>query len=74
VRPTGSKLTSPSGLQDLSLDELTRRLAVYIGPVARFVVKKLAAQSEDMEFIAQEAAKQIPSDSDRAAFLRSRKK
>jgi hypothetical protein len=36
------------------------------------VVKKLAAQSEDMDFIYREAAKQIPSDSDRAAFLRSK--
>ena len=59
-------------LQNLSLEELTRRLAVYIGPVAKFVVKKLAAQSDDMEFIAREAAKQIPSETDRTAFLRSK--
>lgn len=71
---TGSKLTSPSGLQNLSLEELTRRLAVYIGPVARFVVKKLAAQSDNIEFIAQEAAKEIPSERDRAAFLHPRTK
>ena len=70
----GSKLPSSSGLQNLSLEELTRRLAIYIGPVAKFVVKKLAAQSEDVEFIAREAAKQIPSESDRAAFLRTKGK
>jgi hypothetical protein len=46
---------------------------LYIGPVAKFVVKKLAAQSDDMDFIYREAAKQIGSDADRAAFLRSKK-
>jgi serine/threonine-protein kinase len=60
-------------LQNLSLEEITRRLAVYIGPVAKFVIKKLAAQSEDLDFIFREAARQIPSDSDRAAFLKARR-
>ncbi len=76
ARPnTGSappRSSASSGLQNLALEDLSRKLAIYIGPVARFVVKKLAAQSEDMDFIYREAAKQIPSDSDRAAFLRSK--
>ncbi len=63
---------SSSGMQSLPLEELTRRLAVYIGPVAKFVVKKLAAQSSDLDFIYQEAARQITSDADRAAFLRTK--
>ncbi len=58
--------------QIVSLDEISRKLAAYIGPVAKFVVKKLAAQSEDLDFIYREAAKEIPSEADRAAFLRSR--
>jgi serine/threonine-protein kinase len=62
---------SSTGLQNLSLEEISRRLAVYIGPVAKFVIKKLAAQSEDHDWIYHEAAKQIPSDSDRAAFLKA---
>jgi serine/threonine-protein kinase len=73
---TGSmqqKSLSSSGLQNLSLEEVSRRLAVYIGPVAKFVVKKLAAQSEDMDFIYREAAKQISSEADRAAFLKARR-
>jgi serine/threonine-protein kinase len=61
---------SSSGMQSLPLEEITRRLAVYIGPVAKFVVKKLAAQSSDLDFIYKEAARQITSDTDRAAFLR----
>lgn len=67
------KPVSSSGLQNLTLEDISRRLAVYIGPVAKFVVKKLAAQSEDIDFIYREAARQIPSDADRAAFLRGRR-
>jgi serine/threonine-protein kinase len=67
------KQSSASGAQSLPLEEVSRKLAVYIGPVAKFVVKKLAAQSDDMDFIYREAAKQIGSDTDRAAFLRSKR-
>jgi len=73
AQPTHSKSGSSSGFQNLSLEDISRKLAVYIGPVAKFVVKKLAAQSEDLDFIYREAAKQIPSDSDRAAFLKARR-
>jgi serine/threonine-protein kinase len=63
---------SGSGQQSLPLEELSRKLAIYIGPVAKFVVKKLAAQHDDLDAIYREAAKQINSESDRAAFLRSK--
>jgi eukaryotic-like serine/threonine-protein kinase len=66
------KSPSGSGFQTLPLQELSRRLAVYIGPIATLVVKKLAAQSDDLDYIHREAAKEIPSESDRAAFLRSK--
>jgi serine/threonine-protein kinase len=71
--PNQSKSGSSSGFQNLSLEEISRRLAEYIGPVAKIVVKKLAAQSDDLDFIFHEAAKQIPSDADRAAFLKARR-
>jgi len=64
------RVPSSSGIQGLPLEEVSRRLAVYIGPVAKFVVKKLAAQSDDVDTIYREAAKHITSDADRAAFLR----
>lgn len=64
------KPSSVSGAQTLPMEEVTRKLAVYIGPVAKFVIRKLAAQSDDLDFIYREAAKQISSDSDRAAFLK----
>lgn len=71
--PLQTKSGSSSGFQNLSLEDISRKLAVYIGPVAKFVVKKLAAQSEDLDFIYREAAKQIPSDAERAAFLKARR-
>ena len=73
--PSGSIVQKPpsgSGFQSLPLEELSRKLAAYIGPVARVVIKKLGAQSTDMDYIYREAAKEIPSEADRAAFLRSR--
>ena len=77
ARPsTGSMQQRPpsaSGFQNLPLEEVSRKLAVYIGPVAKFVVKKLAAQTDDIDTIYREAAKQIPSDADRTAFLRSKR-
>ena len=66
------KPSSGSGFESLPLEQLSRKLAVYIGPVAKFVVKKLAAQHSDMDAIYREAAKQIANDADRAAFLRSK--
>jgi eukaryotic-like serine/threonine-protein kinase len=71
--PSQGKSGSSSGLENLQLEDISRKLAVYIGPVAKFVVKKLAAKSEDPDFIYREAAKQIPSDTDRAAFLKARR-
>ncbi len=68
----GAKPPSSSGLENLALEDVVRKLAVYIGPVAKFVVKKLAAQSEDLDFIYREAAKHIQADGDRSAFLRNR--
>lgn len=73
AQPTAGKSGSSSGFQNLSLEDISRKLAVYIGPVAKFVVKKLAAQSDDPDFIYREAAKQIPSDADRATFLKARR-
>ncbi len=76
MRPaTGSvaeRLFASSGAHNLTLEDITRRLAQYLGPVAKIVIKKLAAQSDDPEFIYREAAKQISNEADRAAFLRSK--
>jgi serine/threonine-protein kinase len=70
---SGGHKISSGGHQNLTLQEITRRLAEYLGPLAKIVIKKLAAQSDDPEFIYREAAKQISNESDRAAFLKGRK-
>jgi len=66
------KPSSGSGFESLPLEQVSRKLAVYIGPVAKLVIKKLAVQYSDIDTIYREAAKQIPSEADRAAFLRSK--
>jgi eukaryotic-like serine/threonine-protein kinase len=71
--PVAQKSQSSSAVHSLFLEDIIRKLAVYIGPVAKFVIKKIAAQSDDPDFIFHEAAKQIPSDTDRTAFLKSRR-
>jgi eukaryotic-like serine/threonine-protein kinase len=77
TRPISASPLDVSGrqgtMEHVPLDEISRKLAVYIGPVARLVVKRLAAQSADLETLYREAARQIPSETDRVAFLRSRK-
>lgn len=66
------KSSSGGDVQSLPLEEITRKLAVYIGPVAKIIVRRLAEKSQDPDILYREAAKQISSDADRAAFLRSR--
>jgi serine/threonine-protein kinase len=67
------KAPSSSGTASLPLEELTVQLAIFIGPVAKFVVKKLASQYSDLDQLYAQAAKQIASDADREKFLRSRR-
>jgi hypothetical protein len=57
----------------LPIDDLTRELAVFIGPVAKFVVKNLAAKFSDIDVLYAEAAKQIDSEQGRKRFLSSRR-
>ncbi len=64
---------SSGSLQPLSLDELTRRLAEHIGPVAKFIVKKLAAECTDLDQLYRKASLQIPSEAERQKFLGSRR-
>jgi serine/threonine-protein kinase len=72
--PDVQKPASSAAAASLPLEELTRQLAVYIGPVAKFVVKKLAAQYSDLDQLYLQVAKQIPSEADREKFLRSRRR
>jgi serine/threonine-protein kinase len=59
---------------NLPVDEVTKRLATYLGPIAKIIVRKLAAKSKDTDQLYALAAEQIPSEADRRKFLLSRKK
>jgi eukaryotic-like serine/threonine-protein kinase len=63
-----------SGVESLPLDEITKQLAVFLGPIAKLIIKKLAGQCSGVDQLYSEAAKQIPSESDRQKFLYSRRK
>jgi serine/threonine-protein kinase len=70
---TSAGLQQPSAnLPTLPLEEVTKKLAVYIGPVARRVVKKIATECTSVDQLYALAAKQISSEPDRQMFLRSR--
>jgi eukaryotic-like serine/threonine-protein kinase len=53
------------------LDTATKRLAVYIGPMARVIVGRAAKSARNMDDLYQTLAAEIPSPADRQKFLRS---
>lgn len=64
---------SPRATVALPLDDLIRQLAIYIGPVAKVVVKNLATKFTDIDVLYAEAAKQIDSEQGRKRFLAARR-
>jgi serine/threonine-protein kinase len=71
---SGQPSASGSGMESLPLDEITKQLAVFLGPIAKLIIKKLASQCLSLDQLYSEAAKQIPAEADRQKFLYSRKK
>ncbi|HWF46533.1 MAG TPA: serine/threonine-protein kinase [Bryobacteraceae bacterium] len=75
--PVSASVTNPpsqpvtGGADHLPVEEVTRQLAAYIGPVARLVVRKLAPSCNSAEQLYQEAAKEISSAEERTQFLKS---
>jgi serine/threonine-protein kinase len=71
-----SRITAPAspGEAALPVEEVTKLLAVHIGPVAKFVVKKLSAQCTSADQLYAAAAKEITSTEARNQFLRSRRR
>jgi serine/threonine-protein kinase len=65
---------SSSQVAQFPVDDVSKKLAVYIGPIATVVVRKLAAKCSDLEQLYQEAATHISSEADRLKFLQSRRK
>ena len=70
ARATGSRApTSSLPLEQAFIDATTSRLAVYLGPIARVVAKRAAAQAKSQEEFVQIVAGYIGTQ-DRHAFLR----
>jgi len=68
-----SKSVSASGPQNFPLGDITKKLAIYIGPIASVLVRKLAANCTDIDQLYKEAATHIASEADRQRFLQSRR-
>jgi eukaryotic-like serine/threonine-protein kinase len=62
---------SPS--QNFPLGDISKKLAIYIGPIASVLVRKLAPNCADLDQLYKEAATHIPSEADRQRFLRSKR-
>ena len=56
------------------IDDISRKLAVYIGPIASVLVRKLAAKCSNLDQLYSEAATHISSDQDRQKFLQSKRR
>ena len=54
------------------LERLTRELAVYVGPIARVLVKRFAPKALTLEALYRSLAEEIESPNDRQKFLASR--
>jgi serine/threonine-protein kinase len=68
-----SKSVSASAPQNFPLGDITKKLAIYIGPIASVLVRKLAANCTDIDQLYKEAATHIASEADRQRFLQSRR-
>jgi serine/threonine-protein kinase len=55
------------------LGDITKKLAVYIGPIASVLVRKLASNCSDIDDLYKQAATHIPSEADRQRFLQSKR-
>lgn len=72
-RASTDQLAEPIAvIPDLPLEEVTRRPAEYIGPIAKIVVNRLAKQCTQLDQLYAEAAKQIDNEGERQKFLRRR--
>jgi eukaryotic-like serine/threonine-protein kinase len=71
-QPVASQRASHSAA--FPLDDVSKKLAVYIGPIASVVVRKLAVKCANLDELYKEASTHITSTADRERFLLSKKK
>ena len=73
IQPGSGSQPSKSAAQNFPVGDITKKLAVYIGPIASVLVRKLAANCSDLDQLYKEAATHIPSEADRQRFLQSKR-
>ncbi|MDS4031460.1 MAG: serine/threonine-protein kinase [Candidatus Contendobacter sp.] len=67
----GSQMSGSLGPFDQAMLEIARRdLAVYLGPIAKVLVKQIAAKARTSQELYQRLAEHIPAAADRVAFLK----
>jgi serine/threonine protein kinase len=59
---------------NLPVEEVTTRLAAYLGPIAKIIVPRLAAKSKNADDLYARAAEQIPLETERRKFLLARQR
>lgn len=70
-KPAGTMASHPGTELSLSsLERVTQELIVYLGPIAKILVRKTAAQASSLEEMYKQLATHIPQESERAAFLK----
>lgn len=71
-RANTDELSQPAPLASREMDALVKHLATFIGPIARILVDRLGKQTNDLNTLYTQAAKQIDSEADRQRFLKTR--
>ncbi len=66
---TNSPKTGATDLDEASLGRLVPLLATHLGPVARVLVRRMAAESSDAAQLIRMLAQEIPSEGERLKFL-----
>jgi serine/threonine protein kinase len=63
--------TAPSIWKPELLQLFERKLAIYLGPIARILVRRVAASASHRDELVQALAAEIPEETERSAFLAS---
>ncbi len=66
-----SQISGAMGAFDqATLETVRQHLTVYLGPIAKVLVKQIAGKTRSLEELYRQLAEQIPTAADRAAFLK----
>ncbi|MFO1434490.1 MAG: serine/threonine-protein kinase [Candidatus Competibacteraceae bacterium] len=70
-QPAGTAVSQPGQrLDPRNLEKITRELTLYLGPIAKLLVRKTAAQASSSEELCRQLSLYIPNENERATFLK----